>query len=309
MSATDTLRLAPGQFFGGACLSCSGHGVDVSHRIAEGAPEEVLTHTHEDAHFILVTGGDYVSAAGGRPAPDRPVLVYNPPGTTHRDHFQHGRGSFFAISPNASYAAVILAGTATPDAPLHLAAPAQYAVAMRIAAFCAQHAAGLSLEALCLELLGSMDLKARPESQARPAWLHSALELLHDRYAGDLTIADIAGSVGVHPIHLARTFRRHFRCTPGEFARFRRLEKAVSLLGRTAWPLAEVALTSGFADQSHFSKAFSRCFGLPPGEYRVLAGHNACPSPRFQIDKTGSSRWAKVTAWAAAARASTRSRK
>src|SRR4029077_2037108 len=45
MSATDTLRLAPGQFFGGARLSCSGHGIDVSHRIAEGAAEAVLTHT------------------------------------------------------------------------------------------------------------------------------------------------------------------------------------------------------------------------------------------------------------------------
>src|ERR1700732_3112543 len=105
MSATHTLRLAPGQFFGGARLSCSGHGIDVSHRIAEGAPEAVLTHTHEDAHFILVTGGDYVSGAGGCPVADRPLLVYNPPGTAHRDHFQRGRGSFFAISLSPSHAA------------------------------------------------------------------------------------------------------------------------------------------------------------------------------------------------------------
>jgi len=308
MSATDTVRLAPGQFFGGARLSCSGHGIDVSHRIAEGAPEAVLTHTHEDAHFILVTGGDYVSAAGGRPVADRPVLVYNPPGTTHRDHFQGGRGSFFAISLSPRHAAAVLAGTATPDAPVHLVAPAQHALAMRIAGFCAQHAADLSLEGLCLELLGSMDVKVMPGSQAPPAWLHCALELLYDRYAEDLTIADIAGSVGVHPIHLARTFRRHFRCTPGEFARFRRLEKALDLLGRTSLPLAQVALTSGFADQSHFSKAFARCLGLPPGEYRMLAGGNAFPSPGFQIDNTGSPGWAKVTAWAAAARASTRRR-
>jgi hypothetical protein len=42
------LQLAPGEFFGGARLGRSGGGIEVSHRIAAGAPEEVLTHTHHD---------------------------------------------------------------------------------------------------------------------------------------------------------------------------------------------------------------------------------------------------------------------
>jgi AraC family transcriptional regulator len=265
------LQLAPGEFFGGARLGRSGGGIEVSHRIAAGAPEEVLAHTHHDAHFILVTGGDYVSAAG-RPPGTGPVLIYNPPGTTHRDHFERGRGSFFAISLAPGYAAVALAGTSVPDAPRYLTAPAQYAVAMRIAAACAIEVLALSLDALCMELLGTMDARQRTLPVTPPRWLGSAVELLRDRYRDELTIAEIAAAVGVHPIHLARTFRRHLRCTPGEFARFRRLERAASLLARTARPLAEVALDSGFADQSHFSRVFARSFGLPPGEYRALAG-------------------------------------
>ena len=59
--------------------------------LLEGAPESVVTHTHEGAHFILVTGGDYVTAANGAAAPDRGALIYNPPGITHRDHFARGR--------------------------------------------------------------------------------------------------------------------------------------------------------------------------------------------------------------------------
>jgi AraC family transcriptional regulator len=308
MSGTQTRRFAPGEFLGDVRLSCLGHGVSVSHRIAEGPPEAVPSHTHEDAHFILVTGGDYVTAAGGHPAEDRPVLIYNPPGTTHRDHFQRGRGSFFAISLSPDHFAVALGGTCVADTALYLAAPAQHAIAMRIAGSCTQPAAGLLLEALSLELLGSMGGKALPEPRSAPAWLRSALELLHDRYDENLTIADIAGSVGIHPVHLARMFRRHFHWTPAEFARWRRLEKALHLLARTSLPLAEVALTSGFADQSHFSKAFARCFGLPPGEYRILAGLDGIPSHKFQIDKTRFSRWAKLTEWAARARASTRKR-
>ena len=265
------LYLAPGQFFGGARLGRFAGGIEVSHRIASGLPEQVLTHTHQDAHFILVTGGEYVSAAGRSRGTD-PVLIYNPLGTTHRDHFERGRGSFFAISLAPAYAAVALAGTCVPNAPRYLTAPAQHALAMRIAAACAVDVSTLSLDALCMELLGSMDARRREPPVAPPRWLGSAIELLQDRYHEALTIAEIAAAVGVHPIHLARTFRRHLRCTPGEFARFRRLEQAASLLVRTAQPLAEVALSSGFADQSHFTRVFARYFGLPPGKYRALAG-------------------------------------
>ena len=277
------LQLAPGQFFGGAQFGRAHGGIEVSHRIAAGSPEQVVTHTHQDAHFILVTGGEYVSAAG-RPPRSGPVLLYNPPGTTHRDHFACGRGSFFAISLAPGYAAAALAGTSVPDAPRYLTTPAQHALAMRIAAASAAEATALSLDALCMELLGSMEARMARLSASQPAWLEGAVELLQDRYREELTVAEIAAAVGVHPVHLARIFRRHLRCTPAEFARFRRLEQAAHLLQRTGRPLVEVALASGFADQSHLSRVFARYFGVPPGRYRALAGRDQ-PS-RFQIDKT-----------------------
>ena len=59
-------------------------GITLSHRIADSPPEEVAVHTHLEAHFVLVTSGRYVSSASADP--NRKVtLVYNPPGTTHRD--------------------------------------------------------------------------------------------------------------------------------------------------------------------------------------------------------------------------------
>ena len=264
------LQLAPGQFFGGTRLARSAAHIAITHRIAVGLPEEVITHTHLDAHFILVTGGAYVSSAEGRAA-SGPVLIYNPPGTTHRDHFERGRGSFFAISLTPAYATMALGGIAASEAPRHLVAPAQQALALRIAASCAAEIAELSLDALCLELLGSMDARAPAVPASTPRWLERAVELLRDRYRDELSVAEIAAAAGVHPVHLARTFRRHLRCTPGQFTRFHQLEHAASMLLRTARPLAEVALCSGFADQSHFSRVFTRHFGVPPGKYRVLA--------------------------------------
>jgi AraC family transcriptional regulator len=308
-NGAQALLFAPGQFYGCARLSFSSHGISVSHRIADQAPEDVLSHTHADAHFVLVTGGDYVSAAAGVSAIGSPVLVYNPPGTVHRDHFERGRGSFFAISLEPAIATAASTETQLPNVPVYLTEPAQYAIALRIASSCTSHAAGLTLDALCHELLGSMDRQAERETRTAPAWLHHAMELLHDRYLEDLTIADVAAGVGVHPVHLARSFRHHFGCTPGEFARFRRLEKAADLLVRSGLPLADVALNCGFADQSHLSKAFSRSLGLPPGEYRALAGFRGTGPQMFQFDKSGRSRWDKIRTWTAAARESPRRRK
>jgi len=69
MSATDTLRLAPGQFFGGARLSCSGHGIEVSHRIADvvrnvrGAkdvyPEQISGAPYVDIHINRTAAARY----------------------------------------------------------------------------------------------------------------------------------------------------------------------------------------------------------------------------------------------------------
>ncbi len=268
------MRFQPGYFFGSVRLQCSVPEISVSHMIADRLPEQVVSHTHQDAHFILVTGGAYVSCAYGSQAEDRPVLVYNPPGTTHRDHFRVWPRQFFrGFAGRRGLAARALAGTATPDMPVRLAATQQHAMLLRIAGSCAQTGAAsrLSLEALCMGCCSAAWTARQKCTRGHGhRWLHQALELINDCFADDLAVADVADRVGVHPIHLARTFRRHFRCTPGEFLRFRRLEKAAEALASTARPLAEVALASGFADQSHSTKAFVRGFGLPPGEYRRL---------------------------------------
>lgn len=270
--AASGQRLAPGEFFGGARRSCASHGFTISHRIAEGAPDSIATHTHADAHFILVTGGDYVSIAEGRRPDGEATLIYNPPGTTHRDHFDYGRGSFFAVSVSPEVAALALAALEAPAGPCYLTNPLQHSLARAIAGCCAGRADPLSLEALGLELLGSLERNCPRDGPARPGWLLRSREMLDDRFTEDLSIADIARGVGVHPVHLARAFRRHFRCTPGEFARYRRLERAAALLARSRQPLADIALSCGFADQSHLTRAFAHGLGVAPAEYRRLLG-------------------------------------
>jgi AraC family transcriptional regulator len=56
--------------------------------------------------------------------------------------------------------------------------------------------------------------------------------------------------------------------TPYHYLRTRRLERARMLLADDTMPLAELALECGFANQAHFTAAFSREVGISPGRYR-----------------------------------------
>src|SRR6202000_502090 len=110
---------------------------------------------------------------------------------------------------------------------------------------CSSGAGDIELDALSHELIGSMVPRAEIERVA-PNWLHQAMEPLQDRYLEDLSIADVATGVGVHPVHLARSFRRHFGCSPAQFTRFRRLEKATQMLTQSDQPISEISLSCGF---------------------------------------------------------------
>ncbi len=106
---------------------------------------------------------------------------------------------------------------------------------------------------------------------APPAWLEAVRLILIERFAEPLALADLAAVAGVHPTHLARAFRRWYRCTVGDFLRDLRLDFACRQIGFAGASIAEVALAAGFCDQSHLTRTFRRQLGVTPAEYR-----NAC---------------------------------
>jgi AraC family transcriptional regulator len=100
-----------------------------------------------------------------------------------------------------------------------------------------------------------------------PAWLERARELLFAQIAQPPRLAELARSVGVHPVHLAQAFRRRWNTTPLGYVRAHRVFRAVELIARGV-PLAEVAADVGFADQSHMTRAIHRARRAPPGSLR-----------------------------------------
>jgi AraC family transcriptional regulator len=76
---------------------------------------------------------------------------------------------------------------------------------------------------------------------------------------------------GCHPATLTRAFRRELGCTPGDYQRRLRVERAARLLRDTSMPLADVAAACGFCDQSHLARSFRHVLGCTPSDYRRRA--------------------------------------
>jgi AraC family transcriptional regulator len=84
-------------------------------------------------------------------------------------------------------------------------------------------------------------------------------------------LEDVACIADVHPVHLARVFRRKYNCTIGEYVRRLRVEYARRRISASNDSLIEIAMTAGFTDQSHFARTFKNHLGVTPGEYRKIS--------------------------------------
>jgi AraC-like DNA-binding protein len=87
-----------------------------------------------------------------------------------------------------------------------------------------------------------------------------------------LDIDELAALVRMSPSHFTRSFHKSVGMTPHRYVIQCRVTKARELLSATQLPLTEIALTTGFSDQSHFSRRFQEVVGVPPGAYRRSEG-------------------------------------
>lgn len=133
-----------------------------------------------------------------------------------------------------------------------------------------------------LVYLASSVLGRRPgrEPRAPHARLERIRGYLHSALDAPVSLAHLADASGLHKDVLVRAFRRTYGVTPYRYHLLSRIDAARVALARGDRP-ADVALTLGFADQSHLTRVFRRVMGVPPGAYRRRL--TAVPSPTVDI--------------------------
>ena len=98
--------------------------------------------------------------------------------------------------------------------------------------------------------------------------IRCAKQLIDDAPDLPWSLSELANAAGLSRYQLIRGFARELGLTPHSYIVQRRLEIARRLV-RAGRALAEVALTTGFSDQSHLTRQFLRQYGVTPHQYRL----------------------------------------
>lgn len=134
------------------------------------------------------------------------------------------------------------------------------------------HPSPLLIESLLLSIAAELTrfrtTRRRPVTGNRP-WLEVVRDRLTAEFRSPPSLATLAASVQVHPVYLCQAFRSAFGCSPGEFVRRQRVEHARAQLIHGDADISAIALSTGFSDQSHFTRQFRSSVGLPPAKFRA----------------------------------------
>ncbi len=125
----------------------------------------------------------------------------------------------------------------------------------------------LSIQQLLLNLVQQ---SARLRLPGTPAWVGITEQLLADCWNMNLSLDQIAQAAGVHPVTVSRYFQSYFSCTLGQYRRRLKINAAIQRITSATCKLSELAYSCGFADESHFIRAFKEQTGMLPGQLKKL---------------------------------------
>jgi AraC-like DNA-binding protein len=233
---------------------------------------------------ILDEVGDRIHARGSArpesPSPDAPHRLYHVPAgapvwtSAERPRFlrylsvQFARVDLQALTESAS---------AVPDSPrLGFFDPRLLALARVFEAECMANEPSDPLlgDSLALGLAALLPgPRAEPATSAyrgglTPRQVRIVTDYLESHLPESIDLADLAYIAGLSPSHFHRAFRATMGAPPHRWLTGRRIRRAQELMLNPERSLADIALATGFVDQPHLTRVFSRELGVSPGAWR-----------------------------------------
>jgi AraC family transcriptional regulator len=239
------------------------------------------------AHVVAVNSGDPIDLEmswGGAPwqtyrVPTRAVHVI-PADISHRARW-HQPCEWIALllAPSVVNAAGGESGPVELRAAIGVEEPvlAELLFALRDEARQGSLGGRLYAEALAAAIAAQL---VRKYAEVRPAHrgglpankLRTVVRYIHEHLEMDLALQGLADVARMNVHGFVRSFRQSTGLPPHQYVLRQRIERAKALLRDSPLSIAEVALRTGFANQSNFTTAFRRLTSITPSAWRRMQG-------------------------------------
>ncbi len=239
-----------------------------------GAGTRQAPHAHDDLQITVVLRGNIEERVGGSLERASALsVVVKDPGVIHEDHFGRAGALTAQLSlKRATFADLV-------EHPGRAAAWRWAHEAMVAIPFLRIVARGLEGHRQfarddddILDLVAALSARLHvPARAGQPRWLEDAVAQVRDDWRPGLTVGGVARAAGVHPVYFARCVRRWHGIGAADLLRQSRLRHAARHIADGDTTIATVAHATGFADESHLCREFSRAAGTSPARFRRLA--------------------------------------
>ncbi|HEY1655978.1 MAG TPA: AraC family transcriptional regulator [Candidatus Tumulicola sp.] len=236
-------------------------------------PRSIGVHEHALSYFLMPYAGGYRETKDGTTIEYDPFsIAFHPAGFVHSDEVLAPE-RFFAIEFQREWQsrAGHLYDTSAWRLELQHGETVWLAVQLLRRFLTGELDDPLEVDAIVSEMLG-IALRLVDRDRPRRAWVERVKGILRDGYAERISLEHLGACIGMHPASLSRGFRVDEGITIGEYLSRVRVRQACRLMAAGPGTLAEIAVASGFADQSHLTRVFKSVTGSPPGAFRELVG-------------------------------------
>lgn len=235
---------------------------------------QVPMHTHENATIVLIMSGDYRETFRGRTIIHPPMTVIaKPAGERHANDIGAKGASCLVLELTNAKVSELDSICRPCEAPAVRRGGSASLTALKILRELRRPDAltPLALESAAMQMVVDLSRQPPADYTNEPRWVKQVIEMIHSEPPAGLRLARLADVIGVHPIHLARTFRRHYGRSIGRYVRSLQVERALAMITDTSTPLSEIALVTGFYDQSHMARVIREETGVTATQARAAA--------------------------------------
>lgn len=229
-------------------------------------------HFHENSYFCFVLKGIYSEKQGKNEIIAKPFTVsFLSAGQTHEDCIHSQEVRVLVIEIPSCWIERLKEESVTINSTLnfHNSILPKLSARLYQEFYREDNSSLLAIEGIIYEMLAEGSRQSKKFSERKiPRWLKFAHDFLTEHFAENLSLLEIASQVNVHPIYLSTVFKQKFGCNVGDFTRRLKIENACKEILKDELSMANIALESGFSDQSHFCKIFKNYTGLTPAAYK-----------------------------------------